>query len=509
MIKVLGRVLAPLTLLIPFTATAGDPMVATAQGMVHGAFHDGVHHFYGIPYAAPPVGELRWKAPQDPASWTGVREATAFGSACPQIGGYFGNNDPSTFDKPWGAEDCLYLNVWVPASASSKPRPVLIYIHGGSAVVGAGSLELYSGERLARELDAVVININYRLAFFGILKLEALKTGNKLDDSGSFALLDQIKALDWIQRNAAAFGGDPGRVIVSGESAGCSSIWNLMNSPLARGKFVKTICMSGLPQMASDEDHDAAAKKFLGRLLVADKKIADEQGLDAYLAATKPDALRDYLYARSAYELVNAGRGIAVPRERVDGTVITNGKAGPVLNPVPSILGSMRDEAPLLTLKKFGNVNYYGMWQLIQSGSPTSQLDFFDGYLDFVKFKGASWLLNRALHKKVTEAATLLAGSNVPVYRYMFTWDNMPEPWRSLLGSYHGLDVAFAFGTFELDHPAFTHFTWGASEPAEREAIHSKMVAAFRGFIEADDPNRYDAGLGWKKWADEGDEKQF
>ena len=495
-------------LLAPLAAPAADPIVRLDQGAVRGLALDGVNRFAAIPYAQPPVGPLRWKAPQDASGWQGVRDAREFGSACPQVGNFFTSNQPETFDQPYGSEDCLFLNVWAPAT-EGRARPVVVFIHGGSSLVGAASLPLYDGRRLAQELDVVFVGINYRLGFLGLANLPALKSGDRLDDSGAFALLDQVKALEWVQRNAEHFGGDPGKVIVMGQSAGCSSIWSLMLSPLATGKFHKTICLSGLPQPGKEEDQLEAGRRLLARLLIADRRIAADTQLDEYLAGTDAATLRAYLYGKTAVEITTAARGIPAVRERVDGVVLTSGRDGPLVNPVPAILGTVDDEAPLIILRPVSGLSYGALWQRIHGQGELTQRDFFPSLFALAKFKVLGWYLNRKLLSRVDEATQLLAGSSVPVYRYHFVWDRTPEPWHSLLGAYHGLDVAFALGNFELETPAFTGFSWGASAPADRERIHAQMVAAFRGFIDAGEPNRYAPDLHWPRWTGNGTEKQF
>lgn len=212
-------------------ASAGNvdgTVVATDRGLVRGAVADGVRTYEGIPFAAPPKGQLRWKAPQPAAPWKGVRDATKPGSPCPQAAG----------EVPGGStiEDCLYLNVTVP-EGSAKLRPVVVWIHGGGFTNGAGSS--YDAKRLASKGDVVVVTINYRLGIFGNLAYPGLK------DGGTFGLLDQLAALKWVRRNALAFGGNPLNVTAAGESAGAMSICALLTTPRVNGAFDKAVMESG------------------------------------------------------------------------------------------------------------------------------------------------------------------------------------------------------------------------------------------------------------------------
>ncbi len=197
-----------------------------------------VRVYQGIPFAAPPTGELRWKAPRPVLAWDGVRACHAFGPSCPQPSGErtrsFGNQD----------EDCLYLNVWGPVNVPAKPLPVMVWIHGGGFIAGSGSAPFYDGAKFAR-MGVVLVTINYRLGPLGFLAHPALSKESPDGVSGNYGLMDQIAALRWVQRNIAAFGGDPGNVTIFGESAGAVSVGWLMSAPSARGLFHRAIAESG------------------------------------------------------------------------------------------------------------------------------------------------------------------------------------------------------------------------------------------------------------------------
>lgn len=223
----------------PVAPTAASrPVVRAESGALRGADQSGVEVFRGIPYAAAPVGALRWRAPQPMAVWDGVREALTAGPACPQ--------PPAPQYGEVGAtnEDCLYLNVWRPAGAeASSDLPVMVWIHGGAFVIGSGSLPLYDGAALVGR-DVILVSINYRLGRLGFLAHPSL-SAEQGGASGNYGLLDQIAALRWVERNIAAFGGDPDNVTVFGESSGGLSILALMTSPMAEGLFDKAIVQSG------------------------------------------------------------------------------------------------------------------------------------------------------------------------------------------------------------------------------------------------------------------------
>ena len=221
-------------------ASSGDPVASLDSGLVQGEATGGLLVFKGIPYAASTAGEGRWRAPQPVAKWSGVRMATAFGAACPQP--YVGN-------EPWSqvgpqSEDCLFLNVWAPAELAGSTLPVMVFIHGGSLRAGAAGVPLYDGTKLA-ERNAVIVTINYRLGRLGFFAHPALTAENADGRLANYGLMDQIAALEWVQRNIAQFGGDSKNVTIFGESAGAVSVQALMASPEAGGMFAKAISQSG------------------------------------------------------------------------------------------------------------------------------------------------------------------------------------------------------------------------------------------------------------------------
>ncbi|HEV7384675.1 MAG TPA: carboxylesterase family protein [Phenylobacterium sp.] len=222
-----------------WAASGEPPTVRVAQGEARGVAEDGVAVFKGLPYAAPPVGPLRWRPPQAPRKWTGLRDAAAFGPDCVQKRGGW---DPTQSKLPV-SEDCLTLNVWAPA-AKGPARPVMVWIHGGGFTMGSGSQPLFDGAKLARR-GIVVVTLNYRLGRFGFFAHPALAAENPGAATGNYGLMDQVAALQWVRRNIAAFGGDPAKVTIFGESAGGGSVIQLMLMAPARGLFRAAAAESG------------------------------------------------------------------------------------------------------------------------------------------------------------------------------------------------------------------------------------------------------------------------
>ena len=213
--------------------------VLIESGALQGVDAKGLTIYKGVPYAAPPVGEFRWREPQPVRPWTGVRKAVAFAPACMQTGVSMPGETP-----PEVSEDCLYLNLWAPARRATQRLPVLVWIHGGGYTNGSAAMPLYWGDRLARK-GIIVVTIAYRLGPLGFLAHPELTSESRHQSSGNYGLMDQIVALEWVHKNIAAFGGDPKRVTIAGQSSGSISVSILMASPLAKGLFQRAIGESG------------------------------------------------------------------------------------------------------------------------------------------------------------------------------------------------------------------------------------------------------------------------
>jgi para-nitrobenzyl esterase len=238
--KVLARILLPV--IAPATSAitlAQSPKTPTESGAISGVREGGLIVYKGVPFAAPPVGDLRWRPPAPVTPWTGTRQADAFAPACMQTGVSMPGETP-----PAVSEDCLYVNIWTPAKKVHERLPVFVWIYGGAYINGSASMPLYWGDRLAHK-GVVVITIAYRLGPLGFLAHPELTRESPHHSSGNYGLMDQIAALQWIQRNIAAFGGDPKNVTIAGQSSGAISVSILMSSPLAKGLFQRAIGESG------------------------------------------------------------------------------------------------------------------------------------------------------------------------------------------------------------------------------------------------------------------------
>lgn len=292
------------------------PMVDAPAGRMQGLSRNGVDVFRGVPFARPPVGDLRWRPPEPLPRWTGVRDATRFGAACMQ--------PPSPFyDHPAVSEDCLFLNIQAPAGA--RNAPVIVWIHGGSLVSGAGSEPIFDGAAFARR-GVVVVSINYRLGALGWMAHPGLSAESPDNISGNYGLMDQIQALRWVQQNIAAFGGDAANVTIAGESAGALSVAFLMAAPPARGLFRRAIAQSAymitLPPLRDGDFADWPDAEALGVTLARDLGATDVAALRVLSAEAIVEGA-----GRTRYFPLGTVDGRWLPRQLVD--VFDRGEQAP------------------------------------------------------------------------------------------------------------------------------------------------------------------------------------
>jgi para-nitrobenzyl esterase len=418
----------------------------------------GARGWMGIPYAEPPSGDLRWRSPQPPRPWSGVKETLAASDICPQMKSAL-SGDAGAPDSPIaGAEDCLYLNVWAPANA--RDLPVMFWIHGGGNTIGDGGS--YNGAALAAGQRVVVVTINYRLGPFGWFSHPDLARGNPEDDSGNYGTLDAIRALEWTRDNIAAFGGDPGNVTVFGESAGAFDTLAMMASPLAGGLFHRAIVQSGgfsptsmvqAQNLEAEGGHAMSSRELVARLLMNDGTVADLDAARSYQADMSGATLREYLYAKTPEEIFaaygNSGFGgmVNTPAIFGDGHVLPAMTTKEIFsnpdkhNVVPVILGTNRDEVALFMAMSPENIDTF-LWIF-------PRLKDEDTYLRRVKYGSKAWK-----ERGVDSLANYMtAAGNPDVYAYRFDWDEqgsvMGYDLSKALGAAHAMEIAFVFGDFD------------------------------------------------------------
>lgn len=479
-----------LSTLLGSRAHAADaPVVTTTSGPVRGALGDGIRRFLGIPYAAPPVGDARWRPPQPPAPWTTPRDATAPGASCPQV--------LPIVNVQVGAEDCLYLNVFTPDPAPRK-APVMVWIHGGGFTVGAATDD--DPSRLVARTGVIVVAINYRLGPLGFLAHPALTAEHPTHASGNLGLEDQQAALRWVRDNVAAFGGDPKAVTIFGESAGSMSVCMQMASPGARGLFRRAIGQSGacalpMPTAAAAEAQGARFAQVLGCDGAPDV-LACLRGAsaDAVLAALPPDPT--FLFDRSVNWLPTMD-GVVLPAD------LPGAFARGRFNRVPMILGENRDEGRLFAAMAFnaqGTQITAGSWADVVDGyfGPTvgplvraryPLADYPDPGAAFGQAIG-----DVTLACPVVRFAETIA-KHVPVYVYEFVHEPnpfvLPTPGITL-GAFHSAELPYVFAGPVQSSGPFT-FT-----PDEARMVE-QVTTAWTRFARRGRP-----GGGWPRFARKG-----
>jgi para-nitrobenzyl esterase len=431
-----------------------------------------------------------------------------------QLGGLLLDLDPDTFGQPMGSEDCLYLNVWRPKS-NDDGLPVFLYVHGGMNMVGESATSLYHGSNLAHEGNMIVVTINYRLGPMGWFAHPVLKTGDPLDDSGNYGLLDIIQALTWVQKNIETFGGDPGNVTLAGESAGGANVISLLASPAASGLFHRAVSMSPASTDKSVPIGDAheVTSGVLLNLLINDG-LANSESEAAELVEERGEAwVRDYLLSAEGEDLLHActpftalginGLGLLVEpllSTRVrDGIVIpedyplvfTEGR----YNRVPTIIGSNAEEMRIFELA-FGvitELNEAELCDLIQTYDPEdfemSLSDFVPPYLQplyaFIGNAVGTLLFEETGVRPLVEKARM----HQDVYVYKFAWNDQPAPMDFLVGASHMMGLPFLFGNFHVDRSSLFRFAGSEENRPGREALSRAMIAYWARFAWTGNPN--------------------
>lgn len=537
-------------------AAAADIVRATVHGQIEGvddSAGSGTYAWKGVPFAQAPVGALRWKAPVDPERWTGVRPAKEYGNACAQYGRIYGpgaNNRydetiGTTLNQAVGSEDCLYLNIWRPAG-NGVNLPVIVFFHGGSNVSGYTADPMYDGANLARTANAVVVTANFRLGILGFLNLPQLKSGVDAESaSGNFAMLDSIKALQFLNRNIANFGGNPGNVTIMGESAGAINVYALQTSPLladANPKlFHKVVPLSGglslasnlpggsIPTMSPASTYLAQGNALVENLMVADGKMPDAAAARAYIATRSDEKIAEYLRSKSPRDLFAvlltrlAPLGLAGSGPIPEGAVVAS-------NPVeainagryvkgPVLAGNTRDEGKLfpsfLALPQVGGsgnarlvtdaalfANHFGydpdapaqtaieQWiapSYLPADAPTTG---FTARAE--KFNEIFFLASR------DNILNALKAQQPDVWYYRFSWDEEPAPWNVIYGAAHLFDVPFIFGNFGPS--LFSGVMNSTANRPGRLELSDAMMRSVGAFARSGDPNNASLGVGWPTW---------
>jgi para-nitrobenzyl esterase len=451
--------------------------VKVEKGLVQGMYENGLTVYKGIPFAAPPVGDLRWRAPQPAAKWKGVRQATQFAPGPPQ-----GQN--LSFGK---SEDCLYLNVWTPAKSANDRIPVLVWIHGGGFAAGAASEQLFDGEKLAKK-GVVLVCIAYRLGQLGYLAHPELTAESPNHASGNYGLLDMIAGLQWIKKNIAALGGDPNKVTIFGESAGGIAVSMLCASPLAKGLFSGAICESG------GSFGPSRAKSLSGEnmKLLKDAEIAGE----AYLKNAGVSSIAEL--RKIDAEKLPGGMQMGMAWPNIDGWVIPDDQyklyAAGKYNDVPVLIGYNSDEGQSFSRAKTPEDYYkavrdrYGKFadDLIkaypagENAVPKTARD-----LDRdAAFGWQTWIWARLQSQ---------TGKSKVFYYYFDQHPDYPEDSpKADYGSPHGMEIPYVFQHLDASNPMMRNTQITKAD----QDISEAMSTYWTNFAKYGNPN----GNGVPKW---------
>jgi para-nitrobenzyl esterase len=448
--------------LLASAALAAPAPVRTQSGMLQGAQGDGVVVYKGIPYAAPPVGDLRWRPPQPPASWPGVRAADRFGDSCMQ-------NPPPVGGPLTVSEDCLYLNVWTPSPAPAGKLPVMVWIHGGGFQIGSSAWPQTDGTSLAHH-GVVLVSLNYRMGKFGFFAHPALTKEANGGELGDYGIMDMIAALKWVKANIAAFGGDPGNVTIFGESAGGMAVDFLMISPDARGLFEKAIVESGAGRsefrsLANAEADGAAAAEAWG------------------VKGDDPAALRA-VPARTVLGDASISSGGSTPF--IDGKVVPEDPLKAFeenhLAHVPFMIGTNSYEIGVFpgmapTLVKAAGSN----WPAAQAA--------YDGYgTHDPKLVQDEFATDAFMTEPARALALAAAKDGLPVWRYRFSYLRPSQRDGKIPGPLHFDEVYLVFDTMKTSPPPIS------DDKAAVEAVESRWTSFARSGVPGADWPRFEAG---------------
>jgi len=457
----------------PACAQAPTSPVSVTGGQISGADNGGVRTFLGVPFAAPPVGDLRWRAPQPVVPWEGVKETRAFSPVCRQTASWISNPQ---------SEDCLYLNIWAPEKA--EKLPVIVWIHGGGYFGGTGAQGLYDGARLTRR-GVIVVTINYRLGIFGFLATPELSAESPEHASGNQGIEDQIAALRWVKDNIAAFGGDPERVTIMGESAGAESVAILVASPEAKGLFQRAIAESGNGALPLDPGEDA---NF-------DRNTAEAQGA-AFMQAQGAAHIAD-LRRMDADTLIHQAWA---PRVIVDGHVLREDMTTTYRhhrqNDVPILVGWNADEGKDLAPEILGTGEFTAashkmlVGKLLGHAPSDALLAAYPGRTDAKAYAAINRLTTDWWGWRMWYWADLqvkAGGAKPYLYYFVHSPAEPATPCGYGCQAGHGAEIPFVFDQLDQDPRAWSD--------ADRQ-LADQLAAYWTNFARTGDPN----GTGLPGW---------
>lgn len=489
-----------------FAAESFPTLVTTNLGQLQGLFNsEHTVAWYSVPFAKPPIDDLRWRAPQPPDAWDGVRDATEMCEACMQKTAAPMDKDDVSYmedlfegtgeSQVFGSEDCLYMNIFRPKTAA-RDLPVYVFIHGGGNMLG--QIAGFNGSILAEKGNMIVIFVQYRLGPLGYFSHPVLRSGNLADDSGTFGTLDNIQALKWIQEHIAAFGGNPDNVTVAGESGGGLDVMNLLISPMAKGLFHRAIVESPATLPMRRDQADQFSNRAIELLLEKDGYAIEDWN------AWEETEKRAYLMAASGEDLVEiCTDNILMLQPIQDNDVIPGGLAAVLrtgnYNKVPVILGTNKYEYKVLMGGSPGELIYrlqsWADLPQVLTGEITMDDLFPDQFEKDLYLMTADYGSRLWRSQAVDERARLMKEHQDDIYAYRFDWCG-PEPYNFALGAAHGMEMLFFFGSDRGPYDAWTP----EADPSGRKELMDIMITYLANFVATGNPNGENLPQ-WQQWS--------
>jgi para-nitrobenzyl esterase len=482
----------------------------------------GAHAWLGIPFAKPPVGDLRWRVPQPAAPWAEAREVLSYGASCVQFAGPGGGRNGEDEGEATGSEDCLFLNVFAPRFAvdavpgADESLPVMFWIHGGGNTIGDATV--YDASRLAVQENVVVVSVHYRMGVLGWFSHPSLRTPGTsgVDGSGNYGTLDLVRGLEWVKKNIGAFGGDPDRVTVFGESAGGRNVFSLLLARPAAGLFHGAIAQSGSANTVPRSDAEnfvddaepgyfASSNEAIAKMLIADGRAENRDEAKAYMSQMSHVQTAEYLRSLSPAQLLTGYDGAqfggmySIKQLVRDGVVIPKEPAVEAMklgkyNQVPTIMGTNRHELRLFVMFSSEHIgHFFGLPMWIKD------VDRFQASTDIPtklwKIRGVD-----------APAAAMREVQGPSVYGYRFDWDEEPKvgfiDMSQSLGAAHAMEIPFVFGWLSLG-PA-TRFVFDEDKADSNRVLSNQMMSYWSQFAYSGNPGRGRSGdlPLWSSWSD-------
>lgn len=472
----------------------------TSEGPVLGQIDKKAWVFKNIPYADPPVGQLRWKAPTPPTERSTLWNGQNRNPSCPQIAQFFSHVSLSQIGQVVGSEDCLYLNIWKPKNTDfQKDLPVIVWLHGGSNRYGTASDPLYDGANLADKTNSVVVTINYRLGALGAFYHPALESKDALSSSGNFVTLDIIQALKWIKKNISHFNGDKKNITLAGESAGGINVWGLLQSPLSKNLFHKAYIASGIPNAYPPSVAQANSDIIIDQIILNKNLAANLAAARAYQKQLSQSELKNLLLSTTTEEIIKAS-SLSLPISHIsDGVVIPI--KGLSLIPtghfqqMPMMIGTMKNETAYFLINFYlglSNPEFSALF--LDPNADLSPLNEFVTSPRLLAFQAQTNTISQGFEKTLEQLLSMVS-VYTSVFKFQMNWGPKSEPWKSALGPTHGMDLPIFFGHSQLPKNHYLAMLNPTLDDPATQKLTEDFLSHLKSFIYSGKPKK-----SWPSW---------